>query len=178
MKPRTACFCFLWVLWCWTPVYSETYHQYTDKNGVICFANSLRDEPFSNQGRSENLKPASAELQRAREQAEIEYWRAVEAKARSLRNTPDTEVHRKGRSSLQGENFSLPKAPSGKKFRRWETEKMSGAASPDRKPVPDTAELKKVRYRKTKLQAWTNTPESESRRKKRSQSRKENVALK
>ena len=117
MKPRTACFCLLGVLCCWTQGYPETYHRYTDKNGVICFSNSLIEGNFPNRGLSENLKPASAELQRAREQAEIEYWRAVEAKARSLRNTPDTEVHRKGRPSLQGENLSLPKAPSGKKFR-------------------------------------------------------------
>ena len=178
MKPRAACFCLLAVLCYWTPGYPETYRKYTDKNGVICFSNSLRDEPLPNRGRSENLQTASSELQRAREQAEIEYWRAVEAKARSLRNTPDTEVHRKGRPSLQGENFSGPKAPSGKKFRRWETEKMGGAASPDRKPVPDSAESKKARSRKAKLQAWTHTPESESQRKKRSQSRKENVALK
>ena len=150
MKPRTACFCFLCVLWGGTPGYPETYQQYT----------------------------ASAELQRAREQAEIEHWRAVEAKARSLRNTPDTEVHRKGRPPLQGENFSGPKAPSGKKFRRWETEKMAGAASPDRKPVPDSAESKKVRYRKTTFQPWKNTTGSESQRKKRIYLPRENVALK
>jgi len=150
MKPRTAYFCFLCVFWCGTPGYPEIYQQYT----------------------------ASAELQRAREQAEIEHWRAVETKARSLRNTPDTEVHRKGRSSLQGENFSGPKAPSGKKIRRWETEKMAGVASPDRKPIPDSAESKKVRYRKTKIQSWKNTSESESQRKKRSYFQKENVALK
>jgi hypothetical protein len=150
MKPRTACFCFLCVLCCWTPGYPETYQPYT----------------------------ASAELQRAREQAEIEHWRAVEAKARSLRNTPDTEVHRKGRPSLQGEDLSLPKAPSRKKFSRGEMKKMAGAASQDRKPVLDSAESKKVRYRKTKLQAWRNTPESESQRKKRSYFPRENVALK
>jgi len=148
MKPRTACFFFLCVLWCGTPGYPETYQRYT----------------------------ASTELQRAREQAEIEYWRAVEAKARSLRNTPDTEVHRKGRPSLQGENSSLPKAPSRKKFSRWEKEKMAGAAARDRKPVPDSAESKKVRYRKTKLQAGKNT--SESQRKERSYFQRENVALK
>ena len=130
MKPRTAYCCLLGVLCCWTQGYPETYQRYT----------------------------ASAELQRAREQAEIEHWRAVEAKARSLRNTPDTEVHRKGRPSLQGESFSLPKAPSRKKISRGEKEKIAGAAARDRKPVPDSAESKKVRYRKTKLQAWKNTP--------------------
>jgi len=176
MEMRSACFCLLGVFCCWTTVYPETYHQNTDKNGAILLSNSLRDEPFPNRGRSENLKPASGELQRAREQAEIEYWRAVEAKARSLRNTPDTEVHRKGRPSLQEENFRLLKSPSRKKIRRWETEKMGGAASPDRKTVPDSAESKKVRYRKTKLQAWKNT--SESQRKERSYFQRENVALK
>ncbi len=178
MKPRTACCCLLGILCCWTQGYPETIYRHTDKNGVLCFTNSLIGENFHNGGLSDNLKPASAELQRVREQAEIEYWRAVEAKARSLRNTPDTEVHRKGRPSLQGESLSWPKAPSGKKIRGREREKMAGADSQDRKLVPDSAELKKVRYRKTKLQAWTNTPESESQRKKRSQSRKENVALK
>ena len=178
MKPRTACCCLLGVLCCWTQGYPETIYRHTDKNGVLFFTNSLIGENFHNRGLSDNPKPASAELQRAREQAEIEYWRAVEAKARSLRNTPDTEVHRKGRSSLQGENLGWPKAPSGKKFRGREWEKMAGADSQDRKPVPDSAEFKKVRYRKTKLQAWPNTTESESQRKKRSQSRKENLALK
>ena len=130
MEMRSACFCLLGVFCFWTTGYPETYQRYT----------------------------ASAELQRAREQAEIEHWRAVEAKARSLRNTPDTEVHRKGRPSLQGENSSLPKAPSRKKISRGEKEKIAGAAARDRKPVPDSAESKKVRYRKTKLQAWKNTP--------------------
>ena len=110
MELRTAFFCLLGILCCWTPGYPETYQQYT----------------------------ASAELQRAREQAEIEHWRAVEAQARSLRNTPDTEVHRQGRPSLQGEKFSWPKAPSRKKISRGEKEKMAGAASQIRKPVPDS----------------------------------------
>jgi hypothetical protein len=55
---------------------------------------------------------------------------------------------------------------------------MGGAASPDRKTVPDSAESKKVRYRKTKFQTWKNTPESESQRKERSYFQRENVALK
>ena len=178
MKPRMACCCLLGVLCCWTQGYPETIYRHTDKNGVLCFTNSLIGENFHNRGLSDNLKPASAEVQRAREQAEIEYWRAVEARARSLRNTPDTEVHRKGRPSLQGENFSLPMARSGKKIRGRERGKMGGATSPDRKPGLESAELKKARCRKATFQDRKNTPEFESQRKKRRQSRKENVALK
>ena len=147
MELRAAYFCFLGILWCWTLGYPETDHQYTDKNGEVCFSNPLKGEPVPNRGRSENLKNASAELQRAREQAEIEYWRAVEAKARSLRNTPDTEVHRKGRPSLQEE------------------------------PVSDSSVSKKVRYQKIRFPSWKNTPVSEPQRKKRRYSRRDNVAL-
>lgn len=148
MEPRTTCFCLLWFFLYGNPGYPETYHQYIDKNGVKCFSNSLRDEPFSTRGRSENIHNDSAELKRAREQAEIEYWRAVEAKARSLRNTPDTEVHRKGRPPLQEENVSRSKAPKGKKFRRWEMEK------------PDSRESKMGRTRKIKVQGWKNARNS------------------
>ena len=178
MKPRTACCCLLGVLCCWTQGYPETIYRHTDKNGVRCFTNSLIGENFHNRGLSDNPKPASAELQRAREQAEIEYWRAVEAKARSLRNTPDTEVHRKGRSSLQGENLSWPKAPSGKKFRGREREKMDSPFSPDRKAGLESAGSKKARYGKARFQDRKNTPEPESQRKKRHYSPRRNVALK
>ncbi len=178
MKPGMACCCLLGVLSCWTQGYPETIHRYTDKNGVLCFSNSLTEGNFPNRGLSENQKPASAELQRAREQAEIEYWRAVEAKARSLRNTPDTEVHRKGRPSSQLEDFSLRKGPSGKKTHRRKTGKMRGSVSNDRKPVPDSAESKKVRSRKTKLQAWKNAPEWEFQSMNRSYFPRRNAALK
>jgi hypothetical protein len=177
MKPRTACCCLLGVLCCWNQGYSETIHRYTDKNGVICFSNSLSDEPFPNRGRSENLIPASSELQRAREQAEIEHWRAVEARARSLRNIPDTEVHRKGRPSLQGEDFSWPKARAGKRNRRWETEKMRSAVSNDQELVLDPAESKKSRSWPKKFQSRKYSGKSESQGKKRRQTRKKNVAL-
>jgi hypothetical protein len=153
MEARTAWFCFFCILSSWNPAYPETYHQYIDQNGVKCFSNSSGDEPIPNRGRSETIKQASVELQRAREQAEIEYWRAVEAKARSLRNTPETEVHRRGRPPLQGENASSLKAPAGKKISRGELGKMGGLLFQDRKSVPDSSESKKVRIRKIKLQA-------------------------
>ena len=168
MELRAACFCVLGVLCCWTPGYPETYHRFTDKNGVISFSNSLSDEPFPMRGGSVTRNSASAELQRAREQAQIEYWRAVESKARTMRNTPDTDVHRKRKSSLQGDDPSFPTTSSGKKLRRRATAKRNGGSSFERKSVSDYSDSKRVRYRKTKVQSWANTPVSESQKKKRS----------
>ncbi len=178
MKPRMVGCCLLGALCCWTQGYPETIHRYTDKNGVPCFSNSLTAGNFPSRGLSENSKPVSAELERAREQAEIEYWRAVEAEARSLRNTPDTEVHRKGRPSLQRGDFNPWKAPSGEKTHRRKTGGKRGSVTNDLRPVPDLANSKKVRSRKKKLQAWKNTPEWEYQSMNRSYFSRRNAALK
>jgi hypothetical protein len=142
MKPRTACFCLVSILYGGSPVYSETYHRTIDNKGAICFSNT-------------DSKTGSPELQRAREQAEIEYWRAVEAKARSSRHTPDTEVHGRARPYLQGENLSPPNVPSAKKFRGRRTVK------------PEPVESKRIRSRKIKVQNGKNVSDPESKRNKR-----------
>ena len=89
------------------PVYPETYHRTTDNNGVICFC-QYQHSP----------KTGSSELQRAREQAEIEYWRAVEAKARSSRHTPDTEVYRRVETLFTGRKLQPAKCPVREKISR------------------------------------------------------------
>ena len=91
MKMRTACCCLCGLLVCTTTAYGETFHQVRGGNGEWAFTNSP------------TAPTASTELQRAREQAEIETWRAVEARARSSRLTPDTEVHRKRGTALPEE---------------------------------------------------------------------------
>jgi hypothetical protein len=88
-------------------------------------------------------------MQRAREQAEIEYWRAVEARARSWRMTPDTEVHRKRKSALQEEDQIMSGGPSPHTYRRPAAKKNGERISPDIRH-PDSLESKKSRSRKMK----------------------------
>jgi hypothetical protein len=151
MKPRTACFCLVSLLLGGVPVYPESNHRTIDNTGVVCFSNA-------------NSRTGSPQLQQAREQAEIEYWRAVEAKARSSRHTPDTEVYRRPRPYLQEENLSPPKAPAVKKFRGRGTEK------------PDPVESKRIRSRKIKVQNRKNVPDPESKGNKKCLSRRDSLS--
>jgi hypothetical protein len=167
MNPRTACFCLAAMLVGGAPAYPETYYRTTDNNGVICFSNTRVNENSANRGLAENPGSGSPELQKAREQAELEYWRAVEAKARSLRNTPDTEVHRRPGPSLQRENSSMPQAPYRKRFSVREKEQMAGATLQDRNPAHDPTPSKRVRSKRMKIRDWNLTTEPESQKTKR-----------
>jgi hypothetical protein len=164
MKSRAVCCCLFGLLVCPGTGHPETFHQYRGKNGEMAFTNILP------------AAPAATELQRAREQAEIEYWRAREARARSLRHTPDTDVHRKRRSALQEETSVLSEEPAKGKYQKRVTRKTEGADSLAGNQGPVSREVKKGRSRKTKVYTLKQDPVSPAPEKKAKRSRK--VALK
>ena len=139
MRSRTACFGILGWLLCGTPGFSETFDQLKDKNGMIGFTNHLSPQT------------GLTEVRRAREQAEIEYWRAVEARARSQRNTPDTQVHRKRRSALQEGDLVLMEVPAKYQDRSRMTRKMSDEIADLGHQSLDVPEGKKMRAKKVKI---------------------------
>ena len=144
MKSRAVCCCLLGLLVYPTNSNPETFQQYRGKNGEMAFTNLLP------------AAPASTELQKAREQAEIEYWRAREAQARSLRHTPDTEVHRNRRSALQVETPLLSPGPVTKGQRRKVTKnKTEGFDNPEDQ-ISDNRKKKKSRSRKAAVQYLKN----------------------
>ena len=153
MQSRTICFCLAGLLAGITSGYGETFHQYRDASGALVFTNTL--PPHS----------LSEEKQRARDQAEIEYWRSMEARARSLRHTPDTEVHRKRSSSLQGENPLLEEGPGLKRVYKKSRPKRKPGGADEENRVSDCRELKKVRGKKTKVQTRKKGSNAEPRAK-------------
>lgn len=166
MKSRTFCLCLAGWLGCGTIGSAEIFYQVRDQNGNSVFSNTL------------SPAGASSEVQRAREQAEIEYWRAVEAKARSQRNTPDTEVHRKEGRAFAGESFHFPKERSGKKKVGRGQDKMAAGLVPDPVSIPESAASKKVRRGKNRGQILKINSPAIPREKKRTGSRKGRLALK
>lgn len=165
MKSRAVCCCLFGLLVCPTTGHPETFHQYRGKNGEMAFTNL---PPAA---------PAATELQRAREQAEIEYWRAKEAQARSLRHTPDTEVHRKRRSALQQETSVLSEEPAKRKYRKRVTKQIEGVDSFAGNQESVSREVKKGRSRKNKVYTLNQDPVSPAPEKKKAK-RNRKVALK
>jgi hypothetical protein len=163
MKSRTACCCLCGLLVCATTAYSETFHQYRGGNGEWAFTNIP------------SIPTASHEVQRAREQAEIEYWRSVEARARSSRMTPDTEVHRKRGTALQEENQTPSGGPAKKRYRRTAAKKMDGGLPSAGTWHPDSLESKRGRGRKMKVRSGNPVSKLDSRV---GQGNREQVALK
>jgi hypothetical protein len=148
MNSRTACCCLCGLLVCTTTVYSETFHQYGGRNGAGAFTNI----PIA--------PTASNEVQRARDQAEIEYWRALEARARSSRMTPDTEVHRKRGTALPEENQTPWGGPAKKRYRRTATQKIEVALPSAGTWQPDSLESQRSRARKKKAEKPKACPET------------------
>jgi hypothetical protein len=163
MKSRAACFCLFGLLVCPTTGHPETFHQYRGKNGEMAFTNLLPAAPVSN------------EVQRAREQAEIEYWRAVEARARSSRMTPDTEVHRKRGTALQEENQTPSGGAAKKRYRRTAAKKIDVGLPSAGTWHPDSLESKRGRGRKMKGRSGNPVSKLDSRV---HQGNREQVALK
>ncbi|MBI5585010.1 MAG: hypothetical protein HY892_14455 [Deltaproteobacteria bacterium] len=166
MKSKVVCICLAGLLGCETIGKANTFQEVRDKNGVRTFTNTL---PPGH---------ASTEVQRAREQAEIEYWRALEARARSLRNTPDTEVHRKKGTSWSEEDFRVrSESARGKKSRRGR-DKMAELSAADQAGPPDPDKTEKVRRGQKEGSVLQIKSKSGPREKPKRSSRKSRLALK
>jgi hypothetical protein len=148
MKSHAALFCFVCLAVSVTPGYPDTFQQNLDKNGGIIFTNTP------------SALRAATEVQQARDQAEIEYWRAREAKARSLRNRPDTEVHRMRRPASQEETAGLAE----EEVAAWNYKKrmpprgtVSGDLdSPDAKKGRGGKKKIRTRQKQKGSEAWVN----------------------